>query len=49
MDSALLRTGEKRNAYRILLRNREGKRPLRRVDVSGRIIHCIKTVLRETE
>jgi hypothetical protein len=38
MGRTLLRTGEERNAYRISLRNREGKRPLERLDVIWGII-----------
>jgi hypothetical protein len=30
--------GEKRNAYRVLVRKTEGKKPLGRLDVGGRII-----------
>jgi hypothetical protein len=30
--------GEKRNAYRVLVGKPEGKRPLGRLDVGGRII-----------
>jgi hypothetical protein len=38
MDGACGTHGEKRNAYRILVGKPEGKRPLGRLDVSGRII-----------
>jgi hypothetical protein len=31
-------TGEKRNAYKVLVRNPAGKRPLRRLWADGRII-----------
>jgi hypothetical protein len=38
MGGACSTNGEKRNAYRILVGNPEGKRPLRRLDTCGRII-----------
>jgi hypothetical protein len=38
MSNACTTHGEKMNAYRILVRKPEGKKPLGRLDIGGRII-----------
>jgi hypothetical protein len=45
MGGACSTNGEKRNAYRILIGNPEGKRPLRRT--TGRLVDNIKIDLRK--
>jgi hypothetical protein len=41
MGRACSTGGEKRNAYRILLGRPERKRPVGRLDISGRIINIV--------